>query len=115
MVRCARLSLSLSGLNRSPECVKAIAGQETPADGEQNVAERSLCQGRQGAKLRQATCHQSADAIHQLSQLPRIKECLPPPSPETLILMCGPPPMVEFACRKNLQALGYEKDRMVSF
>ncbi|CAL1142078.1 unnamed protein product [Cladocopium goreaui] len=44
-----------------------------------------------------------------------IKECLPPPSSETLILMCGPPPMVDFACKKNLQELGYPKDRMVSF
>jgi len=44
-----------------------------------------------------------------------IKECLPPPSPETLMLMCGPPPMVEFACKKNLEALGYDKKSMVNF
>lgn len=44
-----------------------------------------------------------------------IKECLPPPSPDSLILMCGPPPMIEFACKKNLEALGYGKDRMVAF
>ena len=63
----------------------------------------------------------------------RIKECLPPPSPDSLILMCGPlqaqfsgakrragmdfsahthtieeprPPMIEFACKKNLEANG---------
>merc|ERR1711862_536596 len=30
-----------------------------------------------------------------------IRECLPGPSDSTLVLMCGPPPMVEFACKKN--------------
>mmetsp|Transcript_47258 Transcript_47258/g.145547 ORF Transcript_47258/g.145547 Transcript_47258/m.145547 type:complete len:330 (+) Transcript_47258:80-1069(+) len=44
-----------------------------------------------------------------------IKECLPGPSDETLVLMCGPPPMIEFACKKNLEALGYAKTSMVSF
>lgn len=44
-----------------------------------------------------------------------IKECLPPPSAETLMLMCGPPPMVEFACKKNLETLGFPKTSMVSF
>mmetsp|Transcript_14866 Transcript_14866/g.25718 ORF Transcript_14866/g.25718 Transcript_14866/m.25718 type:complete len:318 (-) Transcript_14866:201-1154(-) len=44
-----------------------------------------------------------------------IKECLPPPAADTIMLMCGPPPMVEFACKKNLEALGYEKSKMVAF
>jgi len=44
-----------------------------------------------------------------------IKESLPPSSPDTLILMCGPPPMIEFACKKNLEALGYPKTAMVTF
>lgn len=44
-----------------------------------------------------------------------IKECLPPPSDDTLVLMCGPPPMVEHACKKNLTALGFEKKAMVAF
>lgn len=38
-----------------------------------------------------------------------IKECLPPPDIEPIIIMCGPPPMVEFACKKNLDTLGYPK------
>lgn len=38
-----------------------------------------------------------------------IKECLPPVSSDPVILMCGPPPMVEHACKKNLEALGYPK------
>jgi NAD(P)H-flavin reductase len=44
-----------------------------------------------------------------------IKECLPPPSHDTMVFMCGPPPMVEFACKKNLEALGYEKSSYHSF
>lgn len=44
-----------------------------------------------------------------------IQECLPAPSPESLILMCGPPPMVKFACRQNLEALQYAKTAMVEF
>lgn len=44
-----------------------------------------------------------------------IKECLPPPSADTLVLMCGPPPMVDFACKKNLEALGFSREAMVAF
>jgi len=44
-----------------------------------------------------------------------IKECLPPPSKNSLILMCGPPPMVEYACKKNLEKLGYDKSSYHSF
>jgi len=44
-----------------------------------------------------------------------IKECLPAPSLNPLVFMCGPPPMVEFACKKNLEALGYEKGSYHSF
>ncbi|KAK3598784.1 hypothetical protein CHS0354_020896 [Potamilus streckersoni] len=36
-----------------------------------------------------------------------IKEHLPPPEEGTLILMCGPPPMVNLACNPNLDKLGY--------
>jgi len=44
-----------------------------------------------------------------------IKECLPPASKDNVILMCGPPPMIEFACKKNLEAMGYPKTAMVAF
>ncbi|XP_048511835.1 NADH-cytochrome b5 reductase 3 isoform X2 [Athalia rosae] len=30
-----------------------------------------------------------------------------PPSDDTLVLMCGPPPMINFACNPNLDKLGY--------
>lgn len=39
-----------------------------------------------------------------------IKEHIFAPSPETLVLMCGPPPMVNHACHPALEKLGYDKD-----
>lgn len=30
------------------------------------------------------------------------------PSKDTLVLMCGPPPMINFACKPNLDKLGYD-------
>lgn len=39
-----------------------------------------------------------------------IKEHLFPSSPDTLVLMCGPPPMVNYACLPNLDKLGYDKE-----
>ena len=37
-----------------------------------------------------------------------IEAHLPPPSDETLVLMCGPPPMLKYACKPNLAKLGYD-------
>jgi len=39
-----------------------------------------------------------------------IAKHLPPPGEDTLILMCGPPPMIKFACAPNLDKVGYTKD-----
>ena len=44
-----------------------------------------------------------------------IAEHLPGPKESSLILMCGPPPMVKFACQQNLDKLGYPKDMQVAF
>ncbi|NXI50685.1 NB5R3 reductase, partial [Chloroceryle aenea] len=44
-----------------------------------------------------------------------IREHLPPPQGDTLILMCGPPPMIQYACLPNLDKLGYSKDMRFSF
>lgn len=30
--------------------------------------------------------------------------------PGTITLLCGPPPMLKFACYPNLEKLGFEKD-----
>ncbi len=40
-----------------------------------------------------------------------IQEHLPPPSDDSMILMCGPPPMIQFACIPNLDKLGYRQSQ----
>ncbi|XP_076249570.1 NADH-cytochrome b5 reductase 3 isoform X1 [Calliopsis andreniformis] len=37
-----------------------------------------------------------------------IKNHMFPPSSDTIVLMCGPPPMINFACNPNLDKLGYD-------
>lgn len=44
-----------------------------------------------------------------------LQEHMPPPSDQTLILMCGPPPMINFACIPNLDKLGYSKEMRFSY
>lgn len=44
-----------------------------------------------------------------------IKECLPSSGDNPLIVMCGPPPMLEHACIKNLDALSYAKELRIRF
>ena len=42
-----------------------------------------------------------------------VQERLPPPSKDTKMFICGPPPMVS-AMKKATEALGFEKARPVS-
>lgn len=44
-----------------------------------------------------------------------VKDHLPPPSDDTLILMCGPPPMIQFACNPNLDKVGHSNSRRFTF
>uniref|UniRef100_A0A8C3NSK2 NADH-cytochrome b5 reductase n=1 Tax=Cyanoderma ruficeps TaxID=181631 RepID=A0A8C3NSK2_9PASS len=44
-----------------------------------------------------------------------LKAHLPAPGSETLILMCGPPPMIQFACQPNLDKLGYPKSSTFAY
>jgi len=44
-----------------------------------------------------------------------IEEHMPPPGEDTVILLCGPPPMVKFACQDNLNKLGYPKTQVLAF
>lgn len=39
-----------------------------------------------------------------------IRDHLYPPSDKTVVLMCGPPPMINYACVPNLDALEYNPD-----
>ncbi|CAG2166948.1 unnamed protein product [Oppiella nova] len=40
-----------------------------------------------------------------------IREHLPAPADDTCILMCGPPPMINFACNPNLDKLGHPNNK----
>uniref|UniRef100_A0A8C9TTW4 NADH-cytochrome b5 reductase n=1 Tax=Scleropages formosus TaxID=113540 RepID=A0A8C9TTW4_SCLFO len=44
-----------------------------------------------------------------------IRDHLPPPGEDTLILMCGPPPMIQFACNPNLDKVGYPSSWRFTF
>jgi len=46
-----------------------------------------------------------------------IKTHLPGPLPnqQTIILMCGPPPMVNYACIPNLEKIGFSEQEYVKF
>ncbi|XP_019332630.1 NADH-cytochrome b5 reductase 2 isoform X2 [Alligator mississippiensis] len=39
----------------------------------------------------------------------------PPPGNDSIILMCGPPPMIQFACQPSLDKLGYSKNNIFAY
>jgi cytochrome-b5 reductase len=44
-----------------------------------------------------------------------IREHLPSPGRDTMILMCGPPPMIQFACNPNLDKAGFSQEMRFAF
>ncbi|XP_043915166.1 NADH-cytochrome b5 reductase 2-like [Protopterus annectens] len=44
-----------------------------------------------------------------------MKDHLPSPTDDVLILMCGPPPMIQFACNPNLDKLKYPEARRFAY
>uniref|UniRef100_A0A4W5QDK9 NADH-cytochrome b5 reductase n=1 Tax=Hucho hucho TaxID=62062 RepID=A0A4W5QDK9_9TELE len=44
-----------------------------------------------------------------------VRDHLPPPGDDTLILLCGPPPMIQFACNPNLDKVGHASSRRFAF
>jgi len=44
-----------------------------------------------------------------------IEKALAPPSGDNLVLLCGPPPMINFACTPNLDKLGYSQSNRFSY
>jgi cytochrome-b5 reductase len=44
-----------------------------------------------------------------------VRDHLPGPSEDALILMCGPPPMVQFACNPNLDKVGHSSSQRFIF
>ncbi|XP_026222199.1 NADH-cytochrome b5 reductase 2 [Anabas testudineus] len=44
-----------------------------------------------------------------------IKDHLPAPSSDVLIVLCGPPPMIQNACLPNLDKLGHKKENLFAY
>ncbi|CAH1126316.1 unnamed protein product [Ceutorhynchus assimilis] len=44
-----------------------------------------------------------------------LRDNLFPASPDTITLMCGPPPMINYACMPNLEKLGHSKDLLFAY
>lgn len=44
-----------------------------------------------------------------------IQARLPSPASDTVILLCGPPPMINFACNPNLDKLGHQPTNRFAF
>ena len=43
------------------------------------------------------------------------REHLPPPGKDTYFMVCGPPPMIKFACEPAFEKLGITEDMWFSF
>jgi len=44
-----------------------------------------------------------------------IKDHLPAPSTDVLIVLCGPPPMIQYACLPNLDKLGHKTENIFAY
>jgi len=44
-----------------------------------------------------------------------MSDALPAPGKDTVILCCGPPPMIDYACKPGLSDLGHDKSRIICF
>ncbi|KAJ6666373.1 hypothetical protein lerEdw1_000646 [Lerista edwardsae] len=58
---------------------------------------------------------ESWDYGHGFVNQEMIKDHMPPPQDDVLILMCGPPPMIQYACIPNLDKLGYSKEMRFAY
>ncbi|KAE8295832.1 NADH-cytochrome b5 reductase 2 [Larimichthys crocea] len=44
-----------------------------------------------------------------------IKDHLPAPSTDVLVVLCGPPPMIQYACLPNLDKLGHKTENIFAY
>lgn len=44
-----------------------------------------------------------------------IRDHLPAPSSDVLVVLCGPPPMIQYACLPNLEKLGHKADNIFAY
>lgn len=38
-----------------------------------------------------------------------------PAGPDAIVAMCGPPPMIKFACIPNLEKIGFTEEQLITF
>jgi len=43
------------------------------------------------------------------------REHLPPPAADTMLFVCGPPPMIKFACEPAFKELGFQESQWFAF
>lgn len=46
---------------------------------------------------------------------PMLQAHMPAADADSLVLMCGPPPMIKFACIPNLEKLGFKAEQFITF
>lgn len=44
-----------------------------------------------------------------------IKDHLPAASSDVLVVLCGPPPMIQYACLPNLEKLGHKTENIFAY
>jgi hypothetical protein len=44
-----------------------------------------------------------------------IREQLLAPGPDSIVAMCGPPGMIQFACLPNLEKVGHAPEALIQF
>ncbi len=44
-----------------------------------------------------------------------IKDHLPAPSSDVLVVLCGPPPMIQYACLPNLDKMGHKTENIFAY
>lgn len=44
-----------------------------------------------------------------------IRDHLAAPSSDVLVVLCGPPPMIQYACLPNLDKLGHKADNIFAY
>ena len=74
-----------------------------------------LSQSRGNTGAHAVSCPAAWDYSEGFVNEEMIRDHLPPPEDEPLILMCGPPPMIQYACLPNLDRVGHPKERCFSF
>ena len=79
-------------------------------------ARRASCTHRAAADARRYTLDRPPDGWKYATGFineAMCREYLPPPADDTVVFICGPPPMVKFACLPNLEKVGHSTEKNI--